>query len=88
MTSPEKAGPSVVMVHHAHAYGSSWSEMIKLLHGAGITGKTWREAVELNRARLKEPAMSSTNNESSDARDRCSAQCHAPPAVTTGSPGG
>jgi hypothetical protein len=49
--------------------------------------KTWREAVELNRARLKEPAMSAANNESSGARDRCPAQCHAPPAVTTGSPG-
>ena len=37
MTSPEKAGPSVVLVHGAYADGSSWSEVIKLLHGAGIT---------------------------------------------------
>jgi pimeloyl-ACP methyl ester carboxylesterase len=37
MTSLEKAGPSVVLVHGAYADGSSWSEVIKLLHGAGIT---------------------------------------------------
>ena len=37
MTSPEKAAPSVVLVHGAYADGSSWSEVIKLLHGAGIT---------------------------------------------------
>ena len=37
MTSAEKAGPSVVLVHGAYADGSSWSEVIKLLHGAGIT---------------------------------------------------
>jgi hypothetical protein len=152
MTSPEKAGPSVAPIHRARACGSSWSEMIKLLHGAdtlfagrddgsglavmagAVRGlpacrisrpgmaislrrkvaimalprhtpcpaisslaspilvmpahqarrKTWREVVELNRARLKEPAMSTANNESGDARDRCSAQCHAPPAMTTG----
>jgi pimeloyl-ACP methyl ester carboxylesterase len=38
MTSLEKADPSVVLVHGAYADGSSWSEVIKLLHGAGITG--------------------------------------------------
>ena len=37
--------------------------------------KTWREPVELNRARLQEPTMSSTSNVSSDARNRCSAWC-------------
>jgi pimeloyl-ACP methyl ester carboxylesterase len=37
MTSLEKAGPSVVLVHGAYADGSSWSEVIRLLHGAGIT---------------------------------------------------
>ena len=37
MTSLEKADPSVVLVHGAYAYadGSSWSEVIKLLHGPG-----------------------------------------------------
>jgi pimeloyl-ACP methyl ester carboxylesterase len=37
MTSLQKAGPSVVLVHGADADGASWSEVIKLLHGAGIT---------------------------------------------------
>jgi hypothetical protein len=37
MTSLEKADPSVVLVHGAYADGSSWPEVIKLLHGAGIT---------------------------------------------------
>ena len=36
MTSLENASPSVVLVHGAYADGSSWSEVIKLLHGAGI----------------------------------------------------
>ena len=33
MTSLEHADPSVVLVHGAYADGSSWSEVIKLLHG-------------------------------------------------------
>jgi pimeloyl-ACP methyl ester carboxylesterase len=37
MTSLENADPSVVLVHGAYADGSSWSEVIKLLHGAGVT---------------------------------------------------
>jgi hypothetical protein len=37
MTSAGKANPSVVLVHGAYADGSSWSEVIKRLHGAGIT---------------------------------------------------
>jgi pimeloyl-ACP methyl ester carboxylesterase len=37
MTSLQNADPSVVLVHGAYADGSSWSEVIKLLHGAGIT---------------------------------------------------
>jgi pimeloyl-ACP methyl ester carboxylesterase len=36
MTS-ENASPSVVLVHGAYADGSCWSEVIKRLHGAGIT---------------------------------------------------
>jgi len=36
MTSLHNADPSVVLVHGAYADGSSWSEVIKLLHGAGI----------------------------------------------------
>ena len=37
MTTAENASPSVVLVHGAYADGSSWSEVIKRLHGAGIT---------------------------------------------------
>lgn len=37
MTATENASPSVVLVHGAYADGSSWSEVIKQLHGAGIT---------------------------------------------------
>jgi pimeloyl-ACP methyl ester carboxylesterase len=37
MTSAGKVNPSVVLVHGAYADGSSWSEVIKRLHGAGIT---------------------------------------------------
>jgi hypothetical protein len=37
MTSTENASPSVVLVHGAYADGSSWSEVIKLPHGAGVT---------------------------------------------------
>ena len=37
MTSTENVNPSVVVVHGAYADGSSWSEVIKRLHGAGIT---------------------------------------------------
>jgi pimeloyl-ACP methyl ester carboxylesterase len=37
MNSPETVDPSVVLVHGAYADGSSWSEVIRLLHGAGIT---------------------------------------------------
>ena len=37
MTSTESASPSVVLVHGAYADGSSWSEVIKHLQGAGIT---------------------------------------------------
>ena len=37
MTSLEKADPSVVLVHGAYADGSSWSEVIRLLHGEGVT---------------------------------------------------
>jgi pimeloyl-ACP methyl ester carboxylesterase len=36
MTSAGKVNPSVVLVHGAYADGSSWSEVIKRLHGAGI----------------------------------------------------
>jgi pimeloyl-ACP methyl ester carboxylesterase len=36
MTSTENVNPSVVLVHGAYADGSSWSEVIKRLHGAGI----------------------------------------------------
>lgn len=37
MTSAENASPSVVLVHGAYADGSSWSEVIRHLQGAGIT---------------------------------------------------
>ena len=37
MTSTESTNPSVVLVHGAYADGSSWSEVIKHLQGAGIT---------------------------------------------------
>ena len=37
MTSTQNADPSVVLVHGAYADGSSWSEVIRLLHAAGIT---------------------------------------------------
>jgi pimeloyl-ACP methyl ester carboxylesterase len=37
MTSTENVNPSVVLVHGAYADGSSWSEVIRRLHGAGIT---------------------------------------------------
>jgi pimeloyl-ACP methyl ester carboxylesterase len=37
MTSLEKADPSVVLVHGAYADGSSWSEVIRLLQGEGVT---------------------------------------------------
>jgi pimeloyl-ACP methyl ester carboxylesterase len=37
MTSTENVNPSVVLVHGAYADGSSWSEVIKRLHEAGIT---------------------------------------------------
>jgi pimeloyl-ACP methyl ester carboxylesterase len=37
MTAAKNASPSVVLVHGACADGSSWSEVIKRLHGAGIT---------------------------------------------------
>jgi pimeloyl-ACP methyl ester carboxylesterase len=37
MTSTENMNPSVVLVHGAYADGSSWSEVIKRLHAAGIT---------------------------------------------------
>ena len=37
MTSMQNANPSVVLVHGAYADGSSWSEVIKRLLGAGIT---------------------------------------------------
>ena len=37
MTSTESANPSVVLVHGAYADGSSWSEVIKRLQGAGVT---------------------------------------------------
>jgi pimeloyl-ACP methyl ester carboxylesterase len=37
MTSAENPNPSVVLVHGAYADGSSWSEVIKRLLGAGIT---------------------------------------------------
>jgi pimeloyl-ACP methyl ester carboxylesterase len=37
MTSLQNAGPRVVLVHGAYADGSSWSQVIRLLHGAGIT---------------------------------------------------
>jgi pimeloyl-ACP methyl ester carboxylesterase len=36
MTSLDNAGPSVVLVHGAYADGSSWSEVIRRLHNAGI----------------------------------------------------
>ena len=36
MTSLDNADPSVVFVHGAYADGSSWSEVIRLLHQAGI----------------------------------------------------
>ena len=36
MNSLEKADPSVVLVHGAYADGSSWSEVIRLLHGEGV----------------------------------------------------
>jgi hypothetical protein len=35
MTSTESTNPSVVLVHGAYADGSSWSEVIKQLQGAG-----------------------------------------------------
>jgi pimeloyl-ACP methyl ester carboxylesterase len=37
MASTENVSPSVVLVHGAYADGSSWSEVIKRLHGSGIT---------------------------------------------------
>ena len=37
MTSTESTNPSVVLVHGAYADGSSWSEVIKQLQGAGVT---------------------------------------------------
>lgn len=37
MTSTESTNPSVVLVHGAYADGSSWSEVIKHLQGAGVT---------------------------------------------------
>src|SRR5580693_3405231 len=37
MTSTESTNPSVVLVHGAYADGSSWSEVIKRLQGAGVT---------------------------------------------------
>jgi len=37
MTSAQNVDPSVVLVHGAYADGSSWSEVIKRLQGAGIT---------------------------------------------------
>lgn len=37
MASTENAGPSVVLVHGAYADGSSWSEVIRRLQGAGVT---------------------------------------------------
>jgi pimeloyl-ACP methyl ester carboxylesterase len=37
MTSAENASPSVVLVHGAYADGSSWSEVIRRLQGAGVT---------------------------------------------------
>jgi pimeloyl-ACP methyl ester carboxylesterase len=37
MTSTESINPSVVLVHGAYADGSSWSEVIKHLQGAGVT---------------------------------------------------
>lgn len=36
MTSLDNADPSVVLVHGAYADGSSWSEVIRRLHNAGI----------------------------------------------------
>jgi pimeloyl-ACP methyl ester carboxylesterase len=36
MTSLDNADPSVVLVHGAYADGSSWSEVIRRLHHAGI----------------------------------------------------
>jgi pimeloyl-ACP methyl ester carboxylesterase len=37
VTSTENANPSVVLVHGAYADGSSWSEVIRRLQGAGVT---------------------------------------------------
>ena len=37
MTSTESTSPSVVLVHGAYADGSSWSEVIRRLQGAGVT---------------------------------------------------
>jgi pimeloyl-ACP methyl ester carboxylesterase len=37
MTSTESTNPSFVLVHGAYADGSSWSEVIKHLQGAGVT---------------------------------------------------
>jgi pimeloyl-ACP methyl ester carboxylesterase len=37
MTSTENQKPSVVLVHGAYADGSSWSEVIRRLQGAGVT---------------------------------------------------
>jgi pimeloyl-ACP methyl ester carboxylesterase len=37
MTSMKDPLPSVVLVHGAYADGSSWSEVIKRLHSAGVT---------------------------------------------------
>jgi pimeloyl-ACP methyl ester carboxylesterase len=37
MTLKDDANPSVVLVHGAYADGSSWSEVIRRLDGAGIT---------------------------------------------------
>jgi pimeloyl-ACP methyl ester carboxylesterase len=37
MTWTGNVNPSVVLVHGAYADGSSWSEVIRRLHGAGVT---------------------------------------------------
>jgi pimeloyl-ACP methyl ester carboxylesterase len=37
MTSLQNADPRVVLVHGAYADGSSWAQVIRLLHGARIT---------------------------------------------------
>jgi hypothetical protein len=62
-------------------YQFLWCRLIK------PGGRPGARPVELTRSRLKESAMSAANNESSYARDGCSAQCYAPRVVTRGSPG-